>query len=286
MTYTITPQHERYPELLKQIHDPPELLYVRGTLPPRDALCLAVVGSRKATMYGARAIDEIVEPIARSGVVIVSGLAYGIDALAHRAALKAGGVTVAVLGSEVDERGMMPSGHRELAREIIERGGAIISEYPAGTRVEEWHFPVRNRIIAGMSQATLVVEAAVKSGSLITAKAANDAGRDVFAVPGSIALETCAGPNNLIKMGARVATCPEDILSVLGVTNASEPKTIPVAGSPTEAKILEILTRNPLHVDDIARAAGLPISTATSTLTLMEMKGSARHMGGMHYARG
>ena len=248
-------------------------------------MCLAVVGSRRATRYAEQAVQELVEPIARAGVVIVSGLAFGVDALAHRAALNVGGITVAVLGGGVDERSIAPVSNRALAESILDRGGAILSEYPDGTESVHYHFPVRNRIIAGMSQGTLVVEAAVKSGSLITSKSAMEEGRDVFAVPGPITSELSQGPNNLLKMGARPVTSAEDILSVFGVLNGRV-KSVPVANSPTEAILLELLSREPAHVDDLVRKSGLPTPTVTSTLTLMEMNGSARHLGGMFYVRG
>ncbi len=285
MDETITCDDPRYPLLLKQIYDPPGELHVRGKLPPSDALALAVVGSRKPTPYGDQVVRDLVEPIARQGIVIVSGLAYGIDALAHEASCRVGGVTVAVLGSGVDPKSIFPSGNRALAERIIAAGGAVISEFPDGTPPLKHHFPIRNRVIAGISKGTLVIEAAAKSGSLITARSALENGRDVFAVPGTIHSQMSEGPNNLIKMGARVVTSPEDILSVFG-QEVREPATIHEPGSPSEATVLAILTRKPLHIDDIIRASGLDPSQTSSTLTLMEMKGSARHVGGMYYVRG
>jgi len=285
MDEVITRDDPRYPILLKQIYDPPRELRVRGRLPPSDALSLAVVGSRKPTPYGERVVRDLVEPITRSGIVIVSGLAYGIDAAAHEAACRVGGTTVAVLGSGVDTKSIFPAGNRALAERIIDAGGAVISEFPDGTPPLKHHFPIRNRVIAGIAKGTLVVEAAAKSGSLITARSALENGREVFAVPGAIHSEMSEGPNNLIKMGARAITSPEDILSVFGqevkkTTTHHEP------GSPNEATILAVLTIEPLHIDDIIRASGLDSSQTSSTLTLMEMKGSARHVGGMYFVRG
>jgi DNA processing protein len=285
MEETITRDDPRYPLLLKQIHDPPAELHVRGTLPPSDALALAVVGSRSPTPYGQRVVRDLVEPIARLGIVIVSGLAYGIDAAAHEAACRVRGTTVAVLGSGGDDRSLFPAGNRALAKRLIDAGGAVISEFPDGTPPLKHHFPIRNRVIAGIAKGTLVIEAAAKSGSLITARCALENGREVFAVPGSIHSPMSEGPNNLIKMGARPVTSPEDILSVFG-HEAGEPVVHHEPGSPSEAAILALLTKEPLHIDDIIRASGLDPSQTSSTLTLMEMKGAARHVGGMFYVRG
>jgi len=281
----VTFQDDAYPPDLKTIFDPPPVLFVRGVLPNPKRVHLAVVGTRKPTQYGLQVTKEFVGPIAKSGVVIVSGLAYGIDAAAHEATLEVGGTTVAILGGGLDDDNVYPSQHRALANRIVAGGGAVISEFPVGTHPMPQNFPFRNRIIAGMTRGTLVTEALIKSGSLITARGAIEIGRDVFAVPGSIHAPMSEGPNNLIKTGSFPVTTPEDVLSRLGmVVRETKPDYVP--GSAEERTVYDALTREPLHVDEITVATGMEPRTVTSTLTLMELKGSARHLGGLYYVRG
>ncbi len=274
---------DAYPALLKTIYDPPQVLLYRGTLPSHTRKCLAVVGTRKITPYGERAIKEIVEPVAASGVVIVSGLAFGVDACAHQAALNVGGTTIAILGSGVEADNLYPSQHRSLASQIIASGGAVITEFPIGTQPFKSNFPVRNRIIAGWSEGTLVVEAAVRSGSLITARVALEAGRNVLAIPGPFYAPFSEGPNNLIKMGATPVTRASDILQeteeTITMNNVFEP------ASAEEATIWRLLTHEPIHTDMLVQESALTPSIVNQTLTLMEMKGAAKHIGGMHYVR-
>ena len=208
------PGEGNYPALLKQIHDPPHTLFVRGTLPQSD-FTLGVVGTRMATVYGRQIVEQIVAPLARSGMIVVSGLALGIDALAHDVTIREGGITVAVLGGGCDRASIYPTSNRALAERILEHGGALISEYPPGTLAMPFHFPNRNRIISGMSRGVFVIEAAEDSGSLITARAALDQNREVFTVPGDITRDTSKGPNNLLKMGAHPVLAHEDILDAL-----------------------------------------------------------------------
>lgn len=281
----VTIRDAAYPAALKTIFDPPAVLFVRGTLPDPNRAHLAVVGSRQPTAYGTRVTEEFVTPIATSGVVIVSGLAYGVDAIAHRATVEAGGTTIAVLGGGLDDANVYPSQHRALASQIVAHGGAIVSEFPVGTHVMKQNFPFRNRVIAGLSHGTLVIEAKATSGSLITARAAMEAGRDVFCVPGSIYSELSEGPNNLIKTGAIPVTTPADVLSRLGL-EVRETKPDYVPGSAEEKTIYDSLSREAMHADEITAKTGLAPSVVTSTLTLMEMKGSARHLGGLYYVRG
>lgn len=278
-----------YPVLLKAIHDPPFLLYVRGTLPPADAVCIGVVGSRKATEYGLRVAHDLSRDLARR-VVVVSGLAWGIDEAAHQGTLDAGGITIAVLASGLD--GGDSSRKRELTADIVAHGGAIISEFAPEVPPLTHHFPIRNRIVAGMSKGVLVVEAAEKSGSLITARVAIAENREVFAVPGSIFSETSDGTNRLCKEGAHLVTCADDVLGVLGIdAPRSEPtRTGTVLPCPPkldgeEAILFAALTSEPLHIDDIARATSLSAATVLSTLTLLEIEGHVRHLGGMRYIR-
>lgn len=274
---------KKYPKLLKEISDPPALLYIKGEFKPEDDLSISVVGARKFTNYGERAVEYIVEPLARNKMVIVSGLALGIDSLSHKAALKARGRTIAVLGNGLDS--IYPESNRYLAQEIINRGGAIVSEFPLGTPSFKQNFPFRNRIIAGLGLGTLVIEAALESGSLITARAALEYNRQVFAVPGDIFNSNSEGPNNLIKMGAIPVISSEDILSELNIEQLSEhhkaKKIMP--DTKEEAIILDCIGRKPVHIDKLAESSKLDIVKINQTLTMMEMKGKVKNLGGNQY---
>ena len=271
---------ERYPESLKTIFDPPIVLFSRGSLPSTDLFHLAVVGSRKATVYGHTALDRIVSPLVNSGVVVVSGLAYGIDSLAHKISVDAQSPTIAVLATGLDDQSMYPSKHRSLAHQILETRGTLISEYPIGTPALKHHFIARNRIIAGLSHATLVVEAAEKSGSLITARFALEGGKDVYAVPGPIQSDTSKGTNSLIKTGAIPVTEPSDILDI------QEPDhQIFVPSSDQEASVYHALSPSPLHAQEIIRASDLAPEQVLSILSLLEMKGVVTSHGGSFFSR-
>ncbi len=279
----VTIDDDTYPALLKTIHDPPFTLYVRGKLPPHDALCIGVVGSRAATPYGLRVASELSGALAAKGIVIVSGLAWGIDEAAHKATVDVGGITIAILGCGLD--GNDAQRKKNLAEKIIALGGAIISEFPPEMPSLPQNFPIRNRIISGMSKGVLVVEAAEKSGSLITARAAIAENREVFAVPGPITSPTSEGTNHLCKDGAHLVTEARDILEVLGV-DATLPPTLPPQNLDTTSQaVYDVLSREPLHVDDIARATNLSSSIVTSTLALLEIKGHIRNTGGMCYTK-
>ncbi|MGE3271235.1 MAG: DNA-processing protein DprA [Chloroflexota bacterium] len=273
-----------YPAALREIADPPPVLYVHGELSPADAWAIAVVGTRRATAYGRQVTERIVSDVARAGVTIISGLARGIDTHAHRAALAAGGRTIAVLGSGLDR--LYPEENRALAKQIMQQG-AVVSEYPLGTPPDGTNFPRRNRIVSGLSRAILVVEADYKSGAMITATQAAEQGRDVFAVPGSIFSPFSAGPHQLIREGAKIVTEAADILEELHLTAVVEERATREAlpADPTEAALLHLLSDEPTHVDDLTRAAGLPSALVTSTLTILELKGLARQLGGMQYVR-
>ncbi|MBI2098888.1 DNA-protecting protein DprA [Candidatus Uhrbacteria bacterium] len=279
----LLPEDPGYPALLREIPDLPQILFLRGSLSSLR-FPLAVVGTRKMTPYGKRAAEEITAPLAAAKISIFSGLALGIDTVAHRAALRAAGHTVAVLGSGCDSASIYPASNQNLAKEIIDKGGAIISEYPPGSLSFKSHFPVRNRIIAGATLGTLVVEADLDSGSLITARAALDYNREVFAVPGNIMAETSRGSNNLLKMGARLVTGSEDIASILGVNMEIHVSPPLIPAGPEEAALMLSLRHDSRHIDELSRESGLDISTVSATLTLLEMRGAVRHMGGMHYA--
>jgi DNA processing protein len=235
--------------------------------------------------YGLQVTPEIVCPLAQHGLTIVSGLAIGVDALAHLSALKAHGRTIAVLGTGVDARSLYPTQNRRLAEQIIEQGGAVISEFSIGTPPLKQNFPIRNRIISGLSLGTLVIEAARESGSLITARSALEQNREVFAVPGSAHSPTSAGPNNLLKMGARVVTSATDILDALNIEPRQEiiGKRKITADNLEEAALLPHLSREPRYIDALVKASHLGAPQVMSILTIMEIKGKVRNLGGMQY---
>jgi DNA processing protein len=275
-------EDEIYPKRLKEIAQPPPVLFVKGSINVEDDWAVSVVGTRRVTAYGRQIATEIARFLAENGVTVVSGLARGVDAIAHQTAIQAGGRTIAVLGSGVDV--IYPPEHRKLAEEISSQG-AVISDYAMGTQPESTNFPPRNRIIAGLSLATIVVEAGEKSGALITAKFAADQGREVFAVPGSILTPQSEGTNRLIEEGARPLLRMKEILEVLKLENIPEKqlnrKTI--SASAEEKKLLQYLDQEPKYIDEICNLTGLPIQTISATLTMMELKGLVTHLGGMNY---
>lgn len=283
-TAIIDVEDERYPALLREIHSPPLVLFVRGNADIMARTSLAVVGTRKPTPYGIAATHRIAGPLASRGIVIVSGLAYGIDAEAHRAALDADGATLAVLGNGIDE--IYPREHAQLAEIILHEGGALVSEFPPDAGIARHFFPQRNRVIAGLSRAALIVEAGLKSGALITARMGIDENREVFAVPGPIDQETSAGPNMLIKNGAGVATSAEDLFPPLGLDEAAPmPQNVEIIADSEHERVVLTLLGSPRHIDEVVAMSTLDVSVVNATLTLLEMKGRVRHLGGMHYIR-
>jgi DNA processing protein len=271
-----------YPARLKEIYDYPPLLYIKGSLTAADEWCLAVVGTRRATAYGRQVTEEIVADLARNNITIISGLARGIDSVSHQAALDAGGRTIAVLACGLDI--IYPAENLNLARRIIENG-ALISEYPLGTKPKPDHFPRRNRILSGMSLGVLVTEAGEGSGALITADLALEQNRDVLAVPGSILSPSSYGVNNLIQEGAKLVQNCQDILEELNlraVAQQLEFKEI-IPESETESALLKRLSSEPAHIDNICAGSGLPVATVSSTLAMMELKGLIRSVGNMSY---
>lgn len=271
-----------YPRNLREVYNPPPLLFVRGKIENQDEWAVAVVGTRRASVYGKEAARMIGADLAHAGVTVVSGLALGIDSMAHRACLDAGGRTIAVLGCGVDI--IYPPQNASLAAEIVERG-ALVSEYPLGTRPDARNFPPRNRIISGLSLGTVVVEADLGSGARITADFAAEQGREVFAVPGNLFNRGSRGTNRLIQEGAKMVCSVADILEELNLTMVSEQAQARMAipENETEATLLAQLSAEPTHVDDLGRAVGLPIAQVSSTLALMELKGMVRQVGGMNY---
>ncbi len=280
----LTYDDPNFPVPLQHISNPPVILLVRGALEDSDWPSLSVVGSRRMTTYGQRAAEKILTPIAQQGITIVSGLAYGVDTLAHQIALQNDARTIAVLGNGIDE--IYPKQNQNLAKKIIENG-AIISEFLPGTEARPEYFPVRNRIVAGLSQGTLIIEAAAKSGSLITAQYAMDFGREVFAVPGEIFHHQAAGTNQLISDGAHLAQNGQSILDAMGIKAQKIPKLqIKLPETGIEHDILQHLkTGQARHIDEVIRDCGFPGTTVSSHLTLMEMKGWIQHLGGQRYVR-
>jgi DNA processing protein len=283
----ITIKDKKYPKLLKEIYNPPALLYIRGKFTKADELAVGVVGTRKPADYGKQITPDIVKELSQNKITVVSGLALGIDSLAHLSALSEKGRTVAVLGSGLDKQSIYPYANRKLA-EQIEENGAVIAEYPCGTLPLKQHFPARNRIISGLSLGTLIVEAPENSGALITARYALEQNRDVFAVPGNIYNRNSAGPNNLIKMGAKLVSSAQDILDELNLnlaTSFTQTKEI-VPDSKEEEILLKFLSKEPIHIDKLVHQSKLDTATVGSTLTLMEMKGKVRNLGGTNYVIG
>jgi DNA processing protein len=271
-----------YPPRLKEIYDYPPILYVRGHLLPEDEWCLAVVGTRRATVYGRQVTEEIVADLARNKITIVSGLAKGIDSIAHHTALEVGGRTIAVFGCGLDI--VYPAENANLARRIIQQG-ALISEYPLGTRPRADNFPRRNRIMSGLSLGVLITEASETSGAMITAHLALEQNRDVFAVPGSILSPASSGTNHLIQEGAKLVRDYNDILEELNLTAVAHQMEIRevIPASDTESLLLKQLSAEPTHIDEVCRNSGLPISTVSSTLAMMEIKGLVKQVGPMNY---
>ncbi len=275
---------KEFPKRLLEISDPPKKLYIRGEVPDWDGAFLAVVGSRKYSSYGKDACQKLISGLRGFPVTIVSGLALGIDSIAHEMAIDTGLKTVAVPGSGLDWNVLYPRLNFNLAKKIIGAGGAILSEFEPDFKPTAWSFPQRNRIMAGLSRAVLIIEAEEKSGSLITARLALDYNRDVLAVPGSVFSSSSEGTNRLIKEGAAVATGSEDILKVLGfkIENSENIATdkIPENCSEEERKILEIL-REPLPKDELLRKLGMPASAGNILLSAMEIKGLVRERLGL-----
>jgi len=281
-----------YPVRLRTISDPPCLLYVSGALHEEDAVAVAVVGARRATAAGCLLTEELARDLVTAGVSVVSGLARGIDAAAHRGALSGGGRTIAVLGCGIDRT--YPSEHAKLRRQIEEQG-AVVTEVPIGTAPEPYNFPRRNRIISGLSLGVVVTEAALDSGSLITAQLACEQGREVFAVPGSVKVDTGRGTNALIKQGAALVECADDVVRVLTPQleepmrrNMHRSRSEPAGRGPLDGQerlVYEALSYEPRTVDEVAELIHAPVSIVTATLLSLELNRQARQLGGQRFVR-
>ncbi len=276
----ITILDEKYPAALKNIYDPPPILFYKGNLDVLKNNCLAAIGSRKASEYGRRAAGFFTRGLAPH-FTIVSGLAYGIDSLAHEMAIKNRGAAAAVIGSGLDEKNIYPKSNISLAKKIIESGGLLLSEVPPGTGPQQFHFPMRNRIIAGLSRGILIVEAGEKSGTLITAKLGLEYGADIFSIPGNIFSPTSAGVNYLIKFGAHPVTSPEDIMEFYGLDSGKIKKDY-VPKNDLERMIIDNLNEEGMHINDLANLTRVPITDLIGTLTELEMEGVVKNIGGKY----
>ena len=277
--------HSEYPWRLKEISDPPPVLYVKGALQPEDERAVAVVGTRGPTAYGREAASVLAADLARNGITIVSGLARGIDGIAHRAALDTGGRTIAVVANGLDI--VYPSEHAGLSRRAEEQG-AVVSEYPLGVRPNPRNFPRRNRLISGMSLGTLVIEAPETSGATWTVQHALEQDREVFCVPGSIFSNASRFTNRMIQQGAKLVSSYQDVLEELNLNVVAQQYELPLdigTEDEDETDLLQYLNEQPLHIDDIRRSASLPIAAVSSMLSMLEIKGKVKQGGCMHYIR-
>ncbi|MDD5545485.1 MAG: DNA-processing protein DprA [Candidatus Pacebacteria bacterium] len=285
----ITAKEKSYPSLLKEINNFPLGIYVKGEIQQENNF-IAVVGTRKSSPYGELVTEKIVKELINYNFTIVSGLAYGIDAIAHKTALKSGGKTIAVLGSGLDR--VLPEGNKNLAKEILLKKGGLISEYPLETEPKKYYFPWRNRIISGLCRATLIIEAPEKSGALITTRFALEQNREIFAIPGSIFNPNSLGPNNLIKEGAKLVSGIEDILEELNISfakkenlekNSDLEKQI---NNPLEKQIYQSLSPvEPLAIDKIVEKFNLKSNEVLACLTSLELKGATKDLGGGNYIK-
>lgn len=275
---------DEYPVLLAQIPAPPPVLYVKGAFTADDQNAVAIVGTRRSTSYGRDIASRLGAEFAAAGICVVSGLARGIDAIAHEAAIRAGGRTIAVLGSGVDI--IYPPEHKNLAARIQEQG-ALISDYPPGRKPDAPNFPARNRIISGLSLGVVVVEAPARSGALITVDFAADQGRDVFVVPGSVLAASNAGGHRLVRDGARLVTCAADVMDDLQIGKRKEMAAVQQALPLTdqERRLLNHVSGDPQHLDELLVAAGLSIAEGSGLVTMLELKGMIRDAGARHFVR-
>ncbi len=282
---TFTIFESAYPANLKEISDAPYVLYVRGNLEKSDARSVAIVGTRMMTSYGREVTSKFATQLANFGITVISGLALGVDAEAQRSALAAGGRTIAVLASGLDI--ISPYTNKALALEFIKKNGAVVSEYPLGHMPFKANFAVRNRLISGLSKAVIVTEARIKSGTFYTVNAAANQGRPVFAVPGPITSPASEAPNYLIQNGAKLVTKVAEVLEELNMQTMVDPKIIEkvMPDTPEQAKVLAILDREPLHLDELVRISGLQTHNISATLTIMEMKGMVKNIGGGIYQK-
>ncbi len=275
-------KNKQFPPLLKQIPDPPEGIFTKsndfGILLARPMV--ALVGSRKVSAYGKLVTSQLAAGLARAGVVVVSGLAIGVDGIAHRAVLEAGGQTIAVLPASLDR--VYPTSHTQLAQNILEQGGALISEYPPGTTPYPVNFIARNRLVSGISRAVLITEASEKSGTLHTARFALEQGKDVLVVPGNITSPTSIGTNNLLKVGATPVTGIQDVLYVLGIDGSQAAR--PIGDTPRQQAVLDLLWSGQTDGVALQQASKLDVPEFNQIITLLEITGKVRALGGNQWS--
>lgn len=282
----LTPDDDGYPRRLREIPDPPPLLYIRGQLLERDEWSLAIVGTRRPTPYGVQVTRTLTSELANAGLTIVSGLARGVDGIAHETTLDQNGRTLAIVASGLDR--VYPPEHKRLAARILDSGGAMLSEYPLGKRPDARYFPRRNRIIAGVALGALVTEAGEKSGTWHTVTSALDQGREVFAVPGPITSDQSVGANNIIKRGlGKLVTCAQDVLDELNLGPIERQAELveQLPEDPMEALLLEQLGSEPIHVDELSRLIQQPVHETAAAMATLELKGFIHQVGPMTYAR-
>ena len=275
---SVSPLKHKYLQIVDTIASKPERLYFRGILPESRVPTVAIVGSRKPTAYGREVSYKLSYDLAKYGVVIVSGLALGIDAIVHRAALDAGGTTIAVLANGVDK--IRPATNNSLGEDMLAHGGAIISEYEPGIEGRAYQFLARNRIVSGLSDAVIVTEAAIRSGTMSTVASALEQGREVFVVPGNITSPLSAGCNALIKQGAQPITCAEDVLEIIAPELLQSQQSLTLGDNPIETMIIKLIKSGIRNGDELLKTSGLSVSEFSQALTLLEIAGSIRALGG------
>ena len=274
-----------YPQRLKEISASPPILYIRGKMEALNTVSLAVVGTRNMSLYGKQAAQELVSELAQNNVAIVSGLAFGIDAEALNTCCTCGGMPIAVLASSIDDSSISPRSNLKLAQDIVKKG-CLVSEYPPGVNVQKQNFPIRNRIISGLSVGTLVIEADTESGSLITANYALEQNREVFAVPGSIFSPVSRGTNDLIRQGAKLVTHVSDIIEELNLSHIeTETQFVGQPDSESEKLVLSILTKQPVHIDDLIKSSGQVATEINAALSMLEINGRVKNLGGGNYIK-
>ena len=279
---TISPHDHNYLQIIGSIAKVPKKLYFIGKLPEKRIPTVAIVGTRKPTSYGREVTYRIATDLAQKGIIIVSGMALGVDGIAHRAALDANASTIAVVGNGVDI--IYPAAHKSLANEIVAKGGAIISEYPPGTEARSFHFLERNRIVSGLSDAIVITEAAIRSGTISTAMHAIEQGREVFVVPGNITSPLSAGCNNLIKQGAHPITSADDILEIIAPDLLRPQSMLPLGMNMYETKIISLLQSGIRNGDEIQKISGIDAVKFSQTITMLEISGTIRGLGGNQWA--
>jgi DNA processing protein len=278
-------EDKNYPSLLKKIKNPPKVIYFLGEIKEKEN-CLAVVGTRRCSPYGKEAVSKIVSDLVEADLTVVSGFAPGIDTIAHKTAIEKGKRTIAVLGTGLDRKSIYPRENIKLVEKILETGGALISEFEPGTHGTKYTFPKRNRIISGLSLGVLVVEAKLKSGALITAKYAREQKRKIFAIPGSIFSQNSKGCHFLIKNGAKLVESAEDILKELKMKNLlMKKKEIEEKSSKESSLILEALKEGALNIEKIIEKTKLSPSTVASLLSILEIEGKVKNLGGNFFSR-